>query len=255
MVAPTEVREPFSVDYDAAPLHRSALFSGTIIRTRGDRYVFDRLGDHTGYERLHRHVFQRCFHAKLPVDFLGQVDVNFASPDRRFPNCSHDNWYIYTESTRSQYLPRVHPLTRPDATCVSVPYCSEWSRELHWHAAPSAWPKSSFVTSVQHSASRVSDLRGALLSGERAPRKKFRGNESNTQHALPMTGSGRKRTRRFGVMPVNKVIVIGNLRANPNIRALPSGQNVANFSLATTERFTDRSGANRHLNASKIRCG
>jgi single-strand DNA-binding protein len=44
-------------------------------------------------------------------------------------------------------------------------------------------------------------------------------------------------------MSVNKVIVIGNLGANPDIRALPSGQNVANFSLATTERFTDRNGA------------
>ena len=43
-------------------------------------------------------------------------------------------------------------------------------------------------------------------------------------------------------MSVNKVIVIGNLGANPDIRALPSGQNVANFSLATTERFTDRNG-------------
>ena len=44
-------------------------------------------------------------------------------------------------------------------------------------------------------------------------------------------------------MSVNKVIVIGDLGANPDIRALPSGQNVANFSLATTERFTDRNGA------------
>ena len=44
-------------------------------------------------------------------------------------------------------------------------------------------------------------------------------------------------------MSVNKVIVIGNLGANPDIRALPSGQNVANFSLATTERFKDRNGA------------
>ncbi|MGA8644192.1 single-stranded DNA-binding protein [Candidatus Binatus sp.] len=44
-------------------------------------------------------------------------------------------------------------------------------------------------------------------------------------------------------MSVNKVIVIGNLGANPDIRALPSGENVANFSLATTERFTDRNGA------------
>jgi single-strand DNA-binding protein len=44
-------------------------------------------------------------------------------------------------------------------------------------------------------------------------------------------------------MAINKVIMIGNLGANPGVRALPSGQNVANFSLATTERFTDRNGA------------
>ena len=37
-------------------------------------------------------------------------------------------------------------------------------------------------------------------------------------------------------MSVNKVIVIGNLGANPDIRALPSGQNVANFSVATKAR-------------------
>jgi hypothetical protein len=36
------------------------------------------------------------------------------------------------------------------------------------------------------------------------------GDESNTQHALPDDGKWRKRTRRFGVMSVNKVIVIGN---------------------------------------------
>src|ERR1700692_1249596 len=60
-----------------------------------------------------------------------------------------------------------------------------------------------------------------------------------------MTGSGHKRTRRFVVMSVNKVIVIGNLGANPNIPALPSGESVRIFSLATTERFTDRNGAKR----------
>ena len=43
-------------------------------------------------------------------------------------------------------------------------------------------------------------------------------------------------------MAVNKVIVIGNLGADPVVRSLASGQNVANLSLATTERFTDRSG-------------
>ena len=43
-------------------------------------------------------------------------------------------------------------------------------------------------------------------------------------------------------MSINKAIVIGNLGRDPEVRALPSGQNVANFSLATTERFTDRNG-------------
>jgi single-strand DNA-binding protein len=43
-------------------------------------------------------------------------------------------------------------------------------------------------------------------------------------------------------MAINKVILIGNLGADPMVRGLASGQNVANLSLATTERFTDRSG-------------
>src|SRR5271156_4722801 len=44
-------------------------------------------------------------------------------------------------------------------------------------------------------------------------------------------------------MAVNTVTVIGNLGGNPQTRSLPSGDSVANFSLATTERFKDRSGA------------
>jgi single-strand DNA-binding protein len=43
-------------------------------------------------------------------------------------------------------------------------------------------------------------------------------------------------------MSVNKVIVIGNLGRDPEVRSLPSGQNVANLSLATTAQFKDRSG-------------
>ena len=56
-------------------------------------------------------------------------------------------------------------------------------------------------------------------------------------------------------MSINKVIVIGNLGRDPEVRALPSGQNVANFSLATTERFTDRNGeqAGAHRMASNRR--
>ncbi len=44
-------------------------------------------------------------------------------------------------------------------------------------------------------------------------------------------------------MSVNKAILVGNLGRDPEIRYLPSGQSVANFSIATTETFTDRSGA------------
>ena len=43
-------------------------------------------------------------------------------------------------------------------------------------------------------------------------------------------------------MAVNSVTVIGNVGATPEVRTLPSGQSVANLSLATTERFTDRNG-------------
>ena len=42
---------------------------------------------------------------------------------------------------------------------------------------------------------------------------------------------------------VNKVILIGNLGKDPETRYLPSGDAVANFSIATTEKFTDKSGA------------
>ena len=41
---------------------------------------------------------------------------------------------------------------------------------------------------------------------------------------------------------VNKVILIGNLGKDPELRYTPSGQPVATFSLATTERWTDRNG-------------
>jgi single-strand DNA-binding protein len=46
-------------------------------------------------------------------------------------------------------------------------------------------------------------------------------------------------------MSVNKVILVGNLGRDPEVRATPSGQSVCNFTLATTERFTDRAGQQR----------
>jgi single-strand DNA-binding protein len=48
-------------------------------------------------------------------------------------------------------------------------------------------------------------------------------------------------------MSVNKVIVIGNLGNNPEVRSLPNAGSVATFSLATNERFTDRRGTKRDL--------
>ena len=41
---------------------------------------------------------------------------------------------------------------------------------------------------------------------------------------------------------VNKVILIGNLGGDPTVRYTPQGTAVANFNIATTERFTNRSG-------------
>jgi single-strand DNA-binding protein len=41
---------------------------------------------------------------------------------------------------------------------------------------------------------------------------------------------------------INKVILIGNLGKDPELRYTPQGRPVANFSLATTERWTSKSG-------------
>lgn len=41
---------------------------------------------------------------------------------------------------------------------------------------------------------------------------------------------------------VNKVMLIGNLGSDPELRFTPSGVQVANFSLATSESWTDKSG-------------
>ena len=41
---------------------------------------------------------------------------------------------------------------------------------------------------------------------------------------------------------VNKVILIGNLGADPEVKYTPDGVAVANFNLATTENWTSRSG-------------
>jgi single-strand DNA-binding protein len=43
-------------------------------------------------------------------------------------------------------------------------------------------------------------------------------------------------------MSVNKVILVGNLGANPEVRYTQGGQAVANLRIATTERWNDKSG-------------
>ena len=42
---------------------------------------------------------------------------------------------------------------------------------------------------------------------------------------------------------LNKVMLIGNLGKDPEIRYTPEGTPVANFSLATSENWTDKSGS------------
>ena len=41
---------------------------------------------------------------------------------------------------------------------------------------------------------------------------------------------------------VNKVILLGNVGKDPEVKVLPSGQPVANFSIATSERYKDQQG-------------
>lgn len=39
---------------------------------------------------------------------------------------------------------------------------------------------------------------------------------------------------------VNRVTIIGNVNDRPELRAMPSGDAVCNFSLATSEKYTDK---------------
>lgn len=41
---------------------------------------------------------------------------------------------------------------------------------------------------------------------------------------------------------LNKVLLIGNVGGDPEIRTLPSGSKVANFSIATSESYNDKNG-------------
>lgn len=41
---------------------------------------------------------------------------------------------------------------------------------------------------------------------------------------------------------LNKVMLVGNLGADPEVRTVPSGQTVAHFRLATSDAWTDKNG-------------
>ena len=41
---------------------------------------------------------------------------------------------------------------------------------------------------------------------------------------------------------VNKVILVGNLGRDPELKHLPSGQAICQFSIATSESYTDKAG-------------
>jgi len=49
----------------------------------------------------------------------------------------------------------------------------------------------------------------------------------------------------FAMSSVNKVILIGNLGKDPEMRYLPSGEAIANFSVATSENWTDKASGDK----------
>ena len=48
-------------------------------------------------------------------------------------------------------------------------------------------------------------------------------------------------------MYLNKVLLYGNLTRDPEVRALPSGQQVVTFGLATNRTYKDKSGAQKDM--------
>ena len=46
-------------------------------------------------------------------------------------------------------------------------------------------------------------------------------------------------------MSLNKVMLIGRLGRDPEVRYMPSGEAVCNFSLATSESWNDKKSGNR----------
>src|SRR3989338_1926939 len=53
-------------------------------------------------------------------------------------------------------------------------------------------------------------------------------------------------------MYLNKAFLYGNLTRDPELKALPSGSQVANFGLATNRTYKDKSGAKQKQRSSTI---
>ncbi len=74
----------------------------------------------------------------------------------------------------------------------------------------------------------------------------WRADSASGTNIFNSSGSCRKlrltRHNREVAVSVNKVILVGNLGKDPELRYTPSGVAVANFSLATTETYKDRDG-------------
>src|SRR5438045_630593 len=60
--------------------------------------------------------------------------------------------------------------------------------------------------------------------------------------AGPLAGITLEQENQRMSSSVNKVILIGRLGKDPEIRSTPQGTTVAKFTMATDERFTDRNG-------------
>ncbi len=46
---------------------------------------------------------------------------------------------------------------------------------------------------------------------------------------------------------VNKVILVGNLGQDPEIRIMPDGSKIVSFSVATSERWKDKTGEDKSI--------
>lgn len=62
---------------------------------------------------------------------------------------------------------------------------------------------------------------------------------------LPDAGGIQSEKGRAMAGSVNKVILVGNLGADPEVRTLPSGNKVVNLSVATSESWRDRNSGER----------